>query len=286
MKKKSSYLRAKSRTSQWLRWLVLVALGAAVYVAAVYRFRLGPVLEFYGRDQLSIFVPVVLVVGILAYELRWDGVTRRRRKHGEREEDEHAQDASGEVAPVRPPRRVVAPQAARPAPAPVAAPQQQDATKPATPLSEALAAVADLSPEAAWEQARNKPHNFVPDPMADSMYLALVFHAAEGGHAEALAKLSDYAFRRGANVEAYFWASVAQKRGYAAAAKLLVKIRQAWMMAGSPGEYENAYDFFPETSGTVGRSLLRCACGIDVPYARQRLRALAERGNAYAKLFV
>jgi len=273
---------AKSRKAQWLRWLALAAVSVGLYVFIVDRYRLGDPLDVFNTDQLCVALPIAIVFGILAYKMRWDGV---KRKMAWVEEPHGDGDSAGMSAPgCQPSRfRTVAAQPSESAPeanSPFEDPQ------PAVPFVSAYATTSGLSPEEAWEKARSTPHNFIPDPSVDGTYVALVYHAARGGHADALAKLSDYAVRRGAKVEAYFWAAVAQKRGHTGMETKMIRIRKEWMLEGASGEYDNVYDLFSESCGTVGRSLLRIACGVDAPHARKRLHDLAEKGDPYAALFV
>jgi len=152
------------------------------------------------------------------------------------------------------------------------------------------------SPEALWERARVMVHNVIPNPEEDAEYLDLVYSAAERGHVLALAKLGDYAFRREAFVEAYFWTKLARRRlelaGGADRQELkeiddrLLAIRRGWTAAGQPPEYENVYDSFPEERGELGRAFLRIAIGVEVKPTEDYIRALAEKGNPDAALFV
>ena len=133
-----------------------------------------------------------------------------------------------------------------------------------------------------WEDARGIKHNFVPDYMADRKYLAKVYDAARLGQLEAMVKLGDYAYRRGALVEAFYWAKLAEMK----LENTLCEIRTQWMAEGCPGEYENAYAEFTEEQGVFARAVLRLQCEVDPQYARARLKELAERGVEEARLFL
>jgi len=150
-------------------------------------------------------------------------------------------------------------------------------------------------PEALWERARVMVHGVIPDPVEDAEYLNLVFSAAEGGYVPALAKLGDYAFRRGAFVEAYFWTKIAKRRleledgadpqGLKEIDDMLRNIRRAWTVARQPLEFENVYEGFPEERGELGRAFLRLDVGIEVKRTRDFIQALANKGNPDAALF-
>jgi len=139
-------------------------------------------------------------------------------------------------------------------------------------------------------------HSVIPDFEKDAEYLDLVFSAAEGGHVPALVKLGDYAFRRGAFVEAYFWTKIARRRqelqgeqgsqGLKEIDSKLLSIRRQWSVAEQPPEYENVYDNFPEERSRIGRAFLRIDSGILVSQMREFIRELAKKGNPDAALFV
>lgn len=65
----------------------------------------------------------------------------------------------------------------------------------------------------AWDMAMNMPHNFVPDPDEDYNYLRLVHDAARAGNEKAMIKLGEYARRRCADVEEYYWLTMAKLHG-------------------------------------------------------------------------
>jgi len=150
--------------------------------------------------------------------------------------------------------------------------------------------------EALWKRARGMEHSVIPDFEADAEYLNLVYSAAERGHVPALAKLGDYAFRRGAFVEAYFWTKVAMRRLELGDGKdpqrmreidnMLRSIQREWRFAGQPQEFENVYGNFPEERGELGRAFLRLAEGVESSQTRDYIRCLADRGNPDAALFV
>jgi len=136
-------------------------------------------------------------------------------------------------------------------------------------------------------------HNVIPNYEEDSAYLNLVQSAAEGGHVPALLKLSDYAFRRAAFVEAYFWARLARRRlelaGDSRAKELdktLRKIRREWTANGQPGEHGNFYKAFSLDRGKLARALLRLDSGIEISRMRELIALLAGKGNTDAALFV
>ena len=140
--------------------------------------------------------------------------------------------------------------------------------------------------EELWNKARAMPHGFIPDFQTDGEYLALICRAAKLGHLEAMKKLGEYAGRRGAIVEAYFWTVLADHNGASGLKRRLLQMQRQWVMSGCLLEYENVSEFFSQTQGSFARVLLRIRCGIDAPLARVRMKELAEQGCEEARLFL
>ena len=137
-----------------------------------------------------------------------------------------------------------------------------------------------------WEEARGMAHNFTPDWVLDKDYLTKIYGAAKLGHLEAMAKLGEYALRRGAVVEAYYWTALAKLYGASGLSKTLLLIGSIWMSKGCPAEHRNVYSEFTEMQGSFARALLRIRCAVDAPHARARMRELAEQGCVEAQLFM
>ena len=135
----------------------------------------------------------------------------------------------------------------------------------------------------AWNMAREMPHNFVPDPDADYEYLRYVHDAARAGNGKAMVKLAEYARRRCADVESYYWLTLAKVRGMDGLDGELDYCRNQWKLNGCNPEYENEYIFFTERQGVLGRAALRLDSGIDVTMARTRLKAMIADGDQEAK---
>ena len=137
-----------------------------------------------------------------------------------------------------------------------------------------------------WAEARDMPHNFIPDPETDGDYLAKIYTAARLGHLEAMVKLGDYAYRRGAVVEAFYWTILAELKGATGLDEALCEMRTRWLSEGCPEEYENAYTDFTEEQGDFARAVLRLQCEVDPQYAYACLKELADRGVPEAQLFL
>lgn len=174
-----------------------------------------------------------------------------------------------------------------PDPAPVAASvevQASSAPKPDGMSADGSAkAVGDMVAKM-WKTARTLKHNFIPNPKADNRYLSLVHGAAMSGHAEAQAKLGEYAFRRGALVEAYYWLTLSQLNGNPEAEKRMRDCRAQWIRSGCSPEYGNVYEFFTERQSSLGRAVLRLDSGILVDRAIARLKDMIAEGEVAAVL--
>lgn len=125
-----------------------------------------------------------------------------------------------------------------------------------------------------WIAAREIPHNEIPMPETDEQYLGLVHKAAGEGCVEALAKLGEYAWRRRALVESYYWYSMAAEAGKGLYSRELANIAAAWLANGCPDEDDNVYTGFSELCGSYARALLCIRSGIDVANARRCAREL------------
>ena len=137
-----------------------------------------------------------------------------------------------------------------------------------------------------WEEARGMTHRFKPDWEKDQEYLAKVYAAARLGHFEAMVKLGEYAYRRGAVVEAYYWTALSELKGAKGLDTALREIKTRWLSNGCPAEHSNAYDGFSEEQGSFARALLRIRCAVDAPLARKRMKELSEQGCEEARLYL
>lgn len=137
-----------------------------------------------------------------------------------------------------------------------------------------------------WEEARTMTHRFNPDWEKDQEYLSKIYTAARLGHLKAMVKLGEYAYRRGAVVEAYYWTALAELKGAKGLDAALREMKTRWLSKGCPAEHRNAYDGFSEMQGSFARALLRIRCAVGTPLARARMRELAEQGCEEARLFL
>lgn len=144
----------------------------------------------------------------------------------------------------------------------------------------------EISPEEAWERMQTMEHNLIPDFVVDAEYLYYVNVAAQGGNLNAIAKLGEYAMRRGTIVEAFYWTFLADMYGHPEVATPLRNIRSLWMRSGCPGEEDNVRPDFTETQGEFARAVLAVQCGLDAPLARRTIEGLAAAGCREAEVLL
>jgi len=137
-----------------------------------------------------------------------------------------------------------------------------------------------------WIAARKMAHQFVPDWKRDWDYLELLHEAATAGDAAAMNKLSEYAFRRGAFVEAYYWKMKLELQGGQISKPTTAEVLKAWKTSGCPAQYDGMNPGFSEEQGMFARSVMRLKAGVDVAKANTRLTKLAAAGNADAQLYL
>ena len=135
-----------------------------------------------------------------------------------------------------------------------------------------------------WAEARALPHGFIPDPKWDAEYMAKLCGAARLGLFDAMLKLGEYAFRRGAIVEAYYWMALADLKGAGGLEIPLRKMRTAWLAKGRPAQHENVYEGFTEQQGKFARTLLCLRSSINIDEVRARMQELAADGCEEAVL--
>ena len=137
-----------------------------------------------------------------------------------------------------------------------------------------------------WEEARAMPHQEVSDFSTDWQYMTLLHKAAKLGHAEACSKIGDYAYRRGALIEAFFWKWKAEADGGRCAEPSLEEVRVQCLASGAlaePGEMDGSYGIEEDD---FARAVIAVQSGMSVATAMQRLKELAECGVEEAQLFL
>lgn len=281
--------RSPSRGEYAKRMAIVLLLCLSVYSIIVSETG-GGVFEVWRPERMRLALIALILVGIAAHEFRPGKGRPKDEKTAlllvdKRDAEEPVTEtpsveaSAAEVPTVEVPTGKTFEAGQQPKPQP-AAPDLNPAVE--------AAVVPGKSPEQAealWTKARSLPHGFVPDEVEDGEYLALVREAAALGHVGAMAKLGDYAFRRGWIVEAVYWTVLAQMHGAEGLETALGEMRKTWAKEGCPPEYENVSPRFSEMQGSFARALLNLMIGSNVTRARGRLRELAEQGCTEARLY-
>ena len=290
-------LRSDSRKVYAVRMAFVVLFCLAVHALIVSEFLGGgSTLSIWKPERMRVALASLIIIGIAAYEFRpktkeddpdegllpapvaekdveasvaGAGASRPREKPTV-EPASRAEDLRGRDTPAP---------CAVPPPAPVVRAAEDDAVP-------GVSAVDSDRRAVAWDKAREMPHNFVPDPDADYEYLRLVHDAARAGSRRAMVKLADYARRRRADVESYYWLTMAKIHGAEGLDKAITYCRNQWKVNGFNPEYGNEYVFFTERQGVLGRAALRLDSGVDATMARARLKAMIADGDREAKLIL
>ena len=284
-------LRSDNRRTYATRMALVVLFCLFVHALIVSDFLGGgSTLCIWKPERMRVALASFIIIGIAAYEFR--------PKSKEDDPDEGVlavPSAAGEEtgAGASRPReeQTVEPTSAtedlrgRDAPAPCAVPPSVPVAR--TVEDDAVPGVSAVDSDrraVAWDKAREMPHNFVPDPDADYEYLRLMHDAARAGSRRAMVKLADYARRRCADVESYYWLTMAKIHGAEGLDEAIAYCRNQWKVNGFNPEYENEYVFFTERQGVLGRAALRLDSGVDATMARTRLKAMIANGDQEAKL--
>lgn len=118
-----------------------------------------------------------------------------------------------------------------------------------------------LPGEAEYAEARQMPHHSIPTYMEDGEYLALLGKSAAAGYPRALARLGEYALRRGMLVEAHYWFWRARKRGVRGLDAPMREIRRTWQRYGYPSERSNQHELFADADVEAAHALLELTLG-------------------------
>ena len=288
-------LRSETRKTYAVRMAFVVLLCLAVHAIIVSDFLGGgSTLCIWKPERMRVALASLIIIGIAAYEFRPKAKVDDPNE-GVLAVPEAAKDAGAGAEGASRPRKEQAVKPAlgaedargRDAPAP-------RVQTPSTPVVWAygddavpgVSAVDSNRGAVAWDKARELPHNFVPDPDADYEYLRLLTDAARAGSCKAMVKLADYARRRCADVESYYWLTLAKIRGAEGLDEDLAYCLNQWKINGFNPEYENEYIFFTERQGELGRAALCLDGGVDATMARSRLKYMINTGDQEAKLIL
>jgi len=266
-------LRTTSKFRQWTVWLYALLVLLVVYVILSRLVNDSAWWDVLAPRQHRLLVLLLALFVYFARETRWDGVVRERKKARIRSEE--SRDAKRDLS--------ASPPIGQPSGAATSSSLQQrdksDAKRhvlsPApnpTPTPNSNSVVADMSGEELYTKARGLHHLPIPDFAVDAEYLALLGKSAAKGYAPALAKLGEYAMRRAAWVEAYYWMTLARRNGLHGLLPTLREIRTRWARDMFPVQESNVNELFTEKSGSIGRALLCIDSGHGAAGAKEFLR--------------
>jgi len=145
-------------------------------------------------------------------------------------------------------------------------------------------AALDLAAQRTARQAIGQEEERLDFEAFDPDCIMRAFRRAYKRRPECFVQLGEYAWYRGAMVEAHFWVSMAKYRGVEGLDEWLVEIRRRWMQAGRPDEEENVYPQFPFQRGELARAHLMIMSGINVRASFEFIESMALEGNRDARL--
>lgn len=292
-------LRSSSRGEYWKRMAFVALLALAVYAIVISEKGGGGTFRVWRPERMRFLLIALIAVGAAAYEFRPGGAVPSETKPADGSEDvvpgkqvpEELQTCASAGVPSVPsassPTGVVTVgRSVQPLPAPVGETPTVRGGTFTTPVPKTPSVDSAEDAETIWAKAREMQHEFIPDELTDGEYLRLLRKAAVRGHALAMIKLGDYAYRRGWIVEAYYWTLLAQLQGTPGLDAALEEIRKTWTLEGAPPEYENVTPDFSEMQGVFARAVLRLRCRLDVSLARKRLQELADAKCPEAMLYL
>jgi len=300
-------VRTKSKPWQWTVWLCAALALLAVYVVLSRILFNFVTWDLFAPRLHRLAIPLVVVFFYVAWNTRWDGVRREKKEkkkvkgegqgQGEEKVDGESRWRAEEKpdSPVRPAddgraHTPGAPQSsdnadslgndcgetgvsAQPQHNEIVDIRSSTSTLDSSSLCQPPNSTSSLTGEELFEQARALPHQVVPDFDSDGPYLELLGQSAKQGYSPALAKLGEYAMRRAAWVEAYYWMKLAQRNGMLGLSPTLREIRKNWSLDGFPGQSSNVNWLFTLEAGSLGRALLHVDSGHEAATAKEYLKA-------------
>jgi len=263
--------RTKSRERQRKLWALAALTAVALYVGLSFWLYGSVSLNILIPRQHRLFLPVFILFILFVWETRREANERKTKALREKREEEPKERGEGKKAIPSPAPCVAPPPVSHvTSSAPVPRPSVPAPAPAVVPV--ASPAADGMSGEALYVQARSLPHQQIPDFETDSDYLTLLGRSAEKGYPRALTKLGEYAMRRSAWVEAYYWMWLAQKKGMGNLSGTLREIRRCWAMDGFPAQSSNVSSLFSKKAGSIGRALLGVDSGREASTARAFLR--------------
>ena len=282
-------LRSKNRQTYRIRILFVVLICLAVHCALIAFGGGDGAFAFWRPERMRAFVVIGIIVGVALYELRpketeedVEGMVEAQPESADSPAEEKSVPAETQNQPAAPSVLPAEQQMQSAERAQQPTESNLTETEVAQPTANPSEAESRTEAERLWKAAREMPHNYIPNLDEDHEYLQLVYDAAMAGGAAAQAKLGEYAFRREALVEAYYWTKMAESNGAEDVQQVLADCCAQWLEGGGDPEYENVYDFFTEQQGVLGRAELRLDTGMDAELALADLHGLCESGDQEA----
>lgn len=150
-----------------------------------------------------------------------------------------------------------------------------------------------LSPEQSarlenWRErrARQEAQAEVALEAYDPDRIAEVHRQARARRPELFVRLGEYAWCRGAMVEAHFWVSLAKFHGVEGLDDWLDRIHKRWLLLHRPSELQNAYAQFTPQHGALSRAHLLYLSGFNVQLQYDIIMRMAQKGDRDARLFL
>ena len=140
--------------------------------------------------------------------------------------------------------------------------------------------------EKLWAEARGITPGEMPSFETDLQYVAPLLEAAERGEAEAMSALGDFAFQRGALVEAFYWRLRVEMGAGCCCNPILTNIISAWVGVGCPDGGEEIGASLSEQQAAFAHAVLCLLSGVDPRYGTMRLKELSDAGVEDAKQFL
>jgi len=157
------------------------------------------------------------------------------------------------------------------------------------PVAEAEKPVAESAPRATrWESRREEEEaaeRFALEA-CDPECLARTYRRARARRPEFFVRLGEYAWHRGAMIEAHFWVSMAAAHGVEGLDEWLQQIRRRWLQSGRSAEADNIYDQFPPERNMLARAMMMCANGLSVHPNQELIFRMAQDGDRDAQFIL
>lgn len=158
----------------------------------------------------------------------------------------------------------------------------------APPIEERIPTPAQSERIEMWQARRERREDAVrlATEAFDPICIALTYRRARANRPECYVRLGEYAWCRGAMVEAHFWVALAKFRGVEGLDEWLGAIRQRWLLLRRPNEMQNVYEQFPPERGALSRAYLLYLSGFNIQLQYDIIMRMAKKGDRDARLIL